>query len=43
MEMTEIKMASMIAASDPKVMTSTLGASQAESREGRFFDDEEDF
>lgn len=43
MEMTEIKMASMIAASDPKVMTSELNYSEAESRESRFFDDDEDF
>lgn len=44
MEMTEIKMVSMIAASELNVYRSTLNANEAESREsGGFFDDDEDF
>lgn len=42
MEIVKINMVRMIAASDLKVYSSTLDASQAESRRDSWFDDDEE-
>lgn len=43
MKMVKIQPVKMIAASDPRVLSTTLGAGSAESRRNSFWDDEDDW